>query len=95
MILEDQPAWNTHIRSSHTFRNSPKGHFTDVSLTVSALGAKQETLLNDLNFIGFLYESIVIQDLRVYGQADDAKVYHYRDLSGIEVDGIIGSLVNE
>ena len=55
MILEDQPAWNTHIRSSHTLRNSPKRHFTDVSLAVAALGANQETLLNDLNFTGFLF----------------------------------------
>ena len=89
MILEDQPAWNTHIRSSHTLRNSPKRHFTDVSLAVAALGANQETLLNDLNFTGFLFESMVIHDLRVYGQANDAKVYHYRDSSGLEVDGIV------
>lgn len=89
MILEDQPAWNPHIRSSHTLRNSPKRHFTDVSLAVAALGANQETLLNDLNFTGFLFESMVIHDLRVYGQANDAKVYHYRDSSGLEVDGIV------
>lgn len=89
MILEDQPAWNTHIRSSHTLRNSPKRHFTDVSLAVAALGANQQTLLNDLNFTGFLFESMVIHDLRVYGQANDAKVYHYRDSAGLEIDSIV------
>ncbi len=89
MILEDQPAWNTHIRSSHTLRNSPKRHFTDVSLAVAALGANQQTLLNNLNFTGFLFESMVIHDLRVYGQANDAKVYHYRDSSGLEIDSIV------
>ena len=89
MILEDQPAWNTHIRSSHTLRNSPKRHFTDVSLAVAALGANQQTLLNDLHFTGFLFESMVVHDLRVYGQANDAKVYHYRDSSGLEVDSIV------
>jgi len=89
MILEDQPAWNTHIRSSHTLRNSPKRHFTDVSLAVAALGANQQTLLNDLNFTGFLFESMVIHDLRVYGQANDAKVYHYRDSTGLEIDSIV------
>lgn len=89
MILEDQPAWNKHIRSSHTLRNSPKRHFTDVSLAVAALGANQEILLNDLNFTGFLFESMVVHDLRVYGQANDAKVYHYRDSSGLEVDSIV------
>jgi predicted AAA+ superfamily ATPase len=89
MILEDQPAWSTHIRSSHTLRNSPKRHFTDVSLAAAALGANQQSLLNDLNFTGFLFESMVVHDLRVYGQANDAKVYHYRDSSGLEVDSIV------
>ncbi len=89
MILEDQPAWNTHIRSTHTLRNSPKRHFTDVSLAVAALGANQQTLLNDLNFTGFLFESMVIHDLRVYGQANDAKVFHYRDSTGLEIDSIV------
>jgi uncharacterized protein len=89
MILEDQPAWNTHIRSSHTLRNSPKRHFTDVSLAVAALGTNQQTLLNNLNFTGFLFESMAIHDLRVYGQANDAKTYHYRDSSGLEVDCIV------
>lgn len=89
MILEDQPAWSTHIRSSHTLRNSPKRHFTDVSLAVAALGATQQILLNDLNVTGFLFESMVVHDLRVYAQANDAKVYHYRDSSGLEVDSIV------
>jgi predicted AAA+ superfamily ATPase len=89
MILEDQPAWNTHIRSTHTLRNSAKRHFTDVSLAAAALGANEQSLLNDLKFTGFLFESMVVHDLRVYGQANDAKVYHYRDSSGLEIDSII------
>jgi predicted AAA+ superfamily ATPase len=89
MIIEDQPAWNTHIRSSATLRKSPKRHFTDVSLAVAILGADEKSLLNDLNLTGFLFESLVTHELRVYGQANDAKVYHYRDSSGLEVDCIV------
>ena len=89
MITEEQPAWNTHIRSSHALRKSPKRHFTDVSLAVAALGADANSLINDLNFTGFLFESLVTHELRVYGQANDAKVYHYRDSSGLEVDSIV------
>ena len=89
MILEDQPAWNTHIRSSHALRKSPKRHFTDVSLAVAALGVDENSLINDLNFTGFLFESLVVHELRVYAQANDAKVYHYRDSSGLEVDAIV------
>jgi predicted AAA+ superfamily ATPase len=89
MIIEDQPAWNTHIRSSYALRKSPKRHFTDVSLAVAALGADENSLLNDLKFTGFLFESLVTHELRVYGQANDANVYHYRDSSGLEVDAIV------
>jgi len=89
MIIEDQPAWNTHIRSTYSLRNSPKRHFTDVSLAVAAIGADQNALFNDLNFTGFLFESMVVHDLRVYAQALDAKVYHYRDSTGLEVDSIV------
>lgn len=89
MILEDQPAWNLHLRSSYSLRKSPKRHFTDVSLAVASLGATKKSLLNDLNFTGFLFESLVTHELRVYGQANDAKVYHYSDSSGLEVDCIV------
>jgi predicted AAA+ superfamily ATPase len=89
MILEDQPAWNPHIRSSASLRKSPKRHFTDVCLAIAALGANQNSLLNDIQFAGFLFESLVTHDLRVYAQANDAKVYHYRDSTGLEVDAIV------
>jgi predicted AAA+ superfamily ATPase len=89
MILEDQPAWNPHIRSSFTLRKSPKRHFTDVSLAVAALGVNEKSLINNLKFTGFLFESLVTHDLRVYAQANDAKVYHYLDSSGMEVDCIV------
>lgn len=89
MIIEDQPAWNTHIRSSYALRKTPKRHFTDVALAIAALGADENSLLNDLNFTGFLFESLAVHELRVYAQANDAKVYHYRDSSGLEVDSIV------
>lgn len=89
MILEDQPAWNPHIRSSYTLRKNPKRHFTDVSLAVAALGVNEKSLINNLTFTGFLFESLVTHDLRVYAQANDAKVYHYLDSSGMEVDCIV------
>jgi predicted AAA+ superfamily ATPase len=89
MIVEDQPAWNTHIRSTSALRKAPKRHFTDVSLAVATLGANENSLLNDLNFTGFLFESLVTHELRVYAQANDAKVYHYRDSSGLEADSIV------
>ncbi|HBX53402.1 MAG: hypothetical protein A2275_16280 [Bacteroidetes bacterium RIFOXYA12_FULL_35_11] len=89
MITENQPVWNTHIRSSSSMRKSPKRHFADVSLAVAALGVDKESLLNDIKFTGFLFESLATHELRVYAQANDAKVYHYNDSSGLEVDAIV------
>jgi predicted AAA+ superfamily ATPase len=95
MIVEDQPVWSTHIRSSASLRKSSKRHFSDVSLAVAALGLGKEALLNDLKFTGFLFESMVVHDLRVYAQANDAKVYHYYDSSGLEVDAIVQKYTGE
>ena len=89
MITEEQPAWNTHIRSSALLRKAPKRHFTDVSLAVAALGANKKSLLADLHFTGFLFESLATHELRVYAQANDAKVYHYRDSSRLEIDAVV------
>ena len=89
MIIEDQPAWNTHIRSSASLRKSAKRHFSDVALAAASLGIGKEALINDLKLTGFLFESLVVHDLRVYAQANDAQVYHYYDSTGLEVDAIV------
>ncbi|MEY4969493.1 MAG: hypothetical protein RLZZ261_1264 [Bacteroidota bacterium] len=89
MVVEDQPAWRAHLRSSVALRNSSKRHFIDVSLAAAALGASPDALLDDLNYTGFLFESMVVHDIRVYAQANDARVYHYRDAAGREIDIIV------
>lgn len=89
MITENQPAWSTHIRSSARLRKSPKRHLADVSLAIAALGLNSTALLNDLRYTGFVFESQVIHDLRVYADRIGAKVYYYRDSSGLEVDAVV------
>jgi uncharacterized protein len=89
MIIEDQPAWAPHLRSKSILRSAPKRHFVDPSLAVAALRASPERLLKDLNLFGFIFESMVIRDLRVYAQANDAAVFHYRDNTDLEVDAIV------
>lgn len=89
MVVEDQPAWAPHLRSRYTLRSAAKRHFVDPSLAVAALRAAPEALLRDLNMLGFLFESLVVRDLRIYGQRNDAEVLQYRDSSGLEVDAIV------
>jgi predicted AAA+ superfamily ATPase len=89
MVVESQPAWAPHLRSRYRLRTAPKRHFVDPSLAVAALRATPDRLLGDLNLLGLLFESLVVRDLRIYAQASDAQVLHYRDSSGLEVDAII------
>lgn len=89
MIVEDQPAWAPHLRSKSLLRTAARRHFVDPSLAVAALRASPERLLKDLNLFGFLFESLVVRDLRVYAQATDATVFHYRDNTDLEVDAIV------
>ncbi len=89
MIVEDQPPWAPHLRSRSRLRTAPKRHFVDPSLAVAALSAGPEHLLHDFDWFGFLFESMVVRDLRVYAQASRASVYHYRDNTGLEVDAVV------
>ena len=89
MIVEDQPPWAPHLRSRSRLHASPKRHFVDPSIAAAALGAGPEHLIRDLSWFGLLFESMVIRDLRVYAQAMGARVYHYRDHTGLEVDAVV------
>ena len=89
MIVEQLPAWSPHIRSADTLRKAPKRHFVDPSLATGALGLSPAKLMADLNYLGFLFESLVIRDLRIYAEAHDGKVYHYRDSRDMEVDAVV------
>ncbi len=89
MVIEDQPSWAPHIRSASVLRKSAKRHFADPSLALAALGAGPERLLADLNYFGYVFESLVIRDLRVLSAPLGGQVLHYRDNSGLEVDAIV------
>ncbi len=89
MVVEDQPAWAPHLRSRSRIRTTPRRHFVDPSLAVATLRATPERLLGDLNYLGFLFESLVVRDLRIYVQASDGQVLHYKDNTDLEVDAII------
>ena len=89
LVYEEQPVWAPHLRSRSRLRQAPKRHFADPSLATVALGATPERLLADLELLGVLFESLVHRDLRVYSQAHDASVHHYRDNTGLEVDMVV------
>ncbi len=92
MVVENQLAWAPRLRSRSVLRTRPVRHFTDPSLAVAALRLTPNRLLKDLQLFGFLFESLVIRDLRVYAQAADAEVYHYRASDGLEADAIVQAM---
>ncbi|MDR1758680.1 MAG: DUF4143 domain-containing protein [Bacteroidales bacterium] len=93
-VLEELPAWKTHIRSSVQQRVKPKWHFVDTSIATAALRILPNAILKDFETFGLLFESMAIRDLRIYADTLDGKVYHYRDSSGLEIDAIV-ELPNE
>lgn len=89
MLIDDVPAWSTHLRSKATLRQESKRHFVDPSLAVAALASSPNLLLNDLGFGGFLFESLVVRDLRVLSSPLRGTVAQYRDSNRVEVDVIL------
>ena len=88
-VVEDLPAWSPAMRSKTTIRTSSKRHFCDPSIATAVLRATPDSLLQDFNTFGFLFESLCVRDLRVYAQAIDGEVFHYRDRNGLEADAIV------
>ena len=88
-VVEDLPHWRTHLRSRATLTKSPKRHFADPSLSAAALRTTPAMLLADLEAFGFYFEALAVRDLRIYAQANDAAVFHYRDSDNLEADAII------
>ena len=88
-VIEDMPAWNPNLRSKTAIRCSDTRYYVDPSIATSALGLGPNDLLNDLKTFGFLFETLAIRDLRVFADALNGKVYHYRDKDGLECDAVI------
>lgn len=89
-IIDNQQAYDMNYRSSTRVAKSPKRHFIDPSLAVAALEMSPSMLLKDLNFFGFIFESLVIRDLKIYAEANRGSVYHFRHHdTGDEIDAVI------
>ena len=88
-VVEDMPAWNPNLRSKTAIRTTDTRYFVDPSIATAALGLGPTDLMNDLNSMGFFFEAMCVRDLRVFAEALNGKVYHYRDKSGLECDAVI------
>lgn len=88
-VIEDMPAWNPNLRSKTAIRTSDTRYFVDPSVAIAALGLGPNDLLNDLETMGLFFETLCVRDLRVYADANDGNVFHYRDKNGLECDAVV------
>ena len=88
-ITDNQEPFAEKIRSSVRVKQAEKRHFADPSLACALLKATPEELLQDLETLGFLFEALCERDLKIYSEAFDAKLYHYQDYNGHEIDAVI------
>ena len=88
-LLEETPSWMPTLRSKTAIRSASKRQFVDPSIATAVMGIGPEGVLRDFNTFGFLFESLCTRDLRVYAQAMDGAVSHYRDKNGLEADLVI------
>ena len=88
-ILDELNAWSPLLRSKVAIRTSPTHYFVDPSIATAALDVTPHDLINDFKTFGFIFESMVIRDLKIYAEANGASLYHYRDKNDFEVDAII------
>ena len=89
-LIENQMPFSPNYRSKERVAKSPKRHFVDPSLAVAILGLSPKKLYNDLEFFGFLFESLVIRDLRIYADLYGGEVFHYKHFdTNHELDAVV------
>jgi predicted AAA+ superfamily ATPase len=88
-VIEDSVAWNPNLRSKTAIRTSDTRYFVDPSIAVAALGLGPNDLISDLNTMGLLFETLCVRDLRVFADALDGQIYHFRDKYGLECDAVL------
>ena len=88
-VVDDMAAWNPNLRSKTAIRTSDTRYFNDPSIAAAALGVSPADLVRDLNTMGLMFETLAVRDLRVYADALNGKVYHFRDKSGLECDAVV------
>lgn len=89
-LIQNQQAFNPNVRSRENVGKTAKRHFTDPSIVCGLLNLNYDKMISDLNTFGFLFESLVERDLRIYSKYNNGELRHFRNnVSGLEVDSIV------
>ena len=88
-VTEDMRAWCPNLRCKMPLRTSDIRYYTDPSIAAAAMGLGPGDLMNDLSTFGFLFETLVVRDLRTIADALGGSLLHYQDKSGLECDAVL------
>lgn len=88
-IIDNQPPFSTGVRSSVRIKQAEKRHLADPSLACALLRATPDSLLHDLETLGFLFEALCERDLRIYAESFGGGLYHYQDYRNQEIDAVV------
>lgn len=88
-LLDNQQPFAINLRLGLRLKQNEKRHFADPSLAVALLGASGQMLLNDLQTLGFLFESLCERDLRIYAEVNDGELFHYQDYDNDKIDAVV------
>lgn len=88
-LVNDIEPFSTFLRSPSRIKQGAKRHFCDPSIAAALLGASERKLLRDVRTFGFLFESLALRDLQIYAEASGARLFHYQDYDGREIDAVV------
>lgn len=88
-VWEPLPAWQPPLRTRARLRHRPRAHLADPALACAALGYDADRLADDPQRFAAIFTGMVIHDLRVYLEGTGARLYHYKDETGLAIDAII------
>jgi predicted AAA+ superfamily ATPase len=85
--------WEPPVRSPRRLQTKERRYLADPSLAVALLDRNAESLLEDWQTFGLVFENLCMRDLEVYAralpQAAADPVHYYRDDNGLEVDAVV------
>lgn len=88
-LTNDTAPFSTFLRSPQRIKQTPKHRFCDPSLAAALLDASPRALMKDIRTFGFLFESLAARDLEIYAESMGARLCHYQDYDGGEIDAVI------
>lgn len=88
-LFQNQSPFSPNLRSSLRVKQGEKRHFSDPAMACAMLNLTPQKLMSDLNTFGFLFEAMVERDMAIYAQSFGAKLFHYQDYKGNEIDAVV------